>query len=194
MHFAWDCLSSLISPYLPQPMLTICSPQTSDKGEDDRLLYGVSAMQGWRISMEDAHCTVLDLLTPESDDDKKIHPSRLSFFGVFDGHGGHKVAEFAGGRIYDILKKQDTFKTGNYDQSLKDTFLATDRAILSGKSLSRFDNASIYQRKYADSAYAFRPEVRRGSLRMYRMCRPDYRRQSLHCMCSRYILPYLYRY
>lgn len=111
--------------------------QTSDKGEDDRLLYGVSAMQGWRISMEDAHTTVLDLLTPQSDDDKKTHPSRLSFFGVFDGHGGHKVAEFAGERIHDILKKQDTFKAGNYDQSLKDTFLATDRAILSGNNPSR---------------------------------------------------------
>ncbi|KAI1085272.1 PP2C-domain-containing protein [Whalleya microplaca] len=103
----------------------------SDKAEDDRLLYGVSAMQGWRISMEDAHCSILDLLTPQSDEDKKIHPSRLSFFGVFDGHGGDKVAQFAGKNIYDILKKQDTFKAGNYEQSLKDTFLATDRAILS---------------------------------------------------------------
>ncbi|KAI5922730.1 phosphatase 2C-like domain-containing protein [Camillea tinctor] len=104
--------------------------KTSDKGEDDRLLYGVSAMQGWRISMEDAHCTVLDLLTPQGDD-KKTHPSRLSFFGVFDGHGGDKVAQFAGKNIYDILTKQDTFKAGNYEQSLKDCFLATDRAILS---------------------------------------------------------------
>ncbi|KAI2627399.1 PP2C-domain-containing protein [Hypomontagnella submonticulosa] len=104
--------------------------KASDKGEDDRLLYGVSAMQGWRISMEDAHCTVLDLLTPKGDE-KKVHPSRLSFFGVFDGHGGYKVAQFAGKNIYDILKKQDTFKSGNYEQSLKDTFLATDRAILS---------------------------------------------------------------
>ncbi|KAI1091889.1 PP2C-domain-containing protein [Rostrohypoxylon terebratum] len=105
--------------------------KASDKGEDDRLLYGVSAMQGWRISMEDAHCTILDLLTPQTDDEKKVHPSRLSFFGVFDGHGGDKVAQFAGKNIYDILKKQDTFKAGNYEQSLKDTFLATDRAILS---------------------------------------------------------------
>ncbi|KAI1762624.1 PP2C-domain-containing protein [Hypoxylon sp. FL1150] len=105
--------------------------KASAKGEDDRLLYGVSAMQGWRISMEDAHCTILDLLTPQADNEKKVHPSRLSFFGVFDGHGGDKVAQFAGKNIFDILKKQDTFKTGNYDQSLKDTFLATDRAILS---------------------------------------------------------------
>ncbi|KAI0152765.1 phosphatase 2C-like domain-containing protein [Xylariaceae sp. FL1272] len=104
--------------------------KTSDKGEDERLLYGVSAMQGWRISMEDAHTTLLDLLTPQGDD-QKSHPSRLSFFGVFDGHGGDKVAQFAGKNITDILVKQDTFKAGNYEQALKDCFLATDRAILS---------------------------------------------------------------
>lgn len=89
--------------------------------------------------MEDAHCAVLDLLTPKTEEEKKVHPSRLSFFGVFDGHGGDKVAQFAGKHIYDILKKQDTFKAGNYEQALKDTFLATDRAILSGMD-------STYQR------------------------------------------------
>jgi protein phosphatase PTC2/3 len=105
--------------------------QTSANGEDDRLIYGVSAMQGWRISMEDAHTTVLDLLsnTPEA---AKDHPQRLSFFGVFDGHGGEKVALFAGDNIHNIIAKQDTFKSGNYEQALKDGFLATDRAILTG--------------------------------------------------------------
>ncbi|KAK7454169.1 protein phosphatase 2C [Colletotrichum acutatum] len=103
--------------------------KSSAKGEDERLLYGVSAMQGWRISMEDAHITILDLLTPGSDEAKK-HESKLSFFGVFDGHGGDKVALFAGENIHDIIKKQETFKKGNYEQALKDGFLATDRAIL----------------------------------------------------------------
>jgi protein phosphatase 2C family protein 2/3 len=102
----------------------------SSKGEDDRMLYGVSAMQGWRISMEDAHCTILSLLKPDSEEHKQ-HGARLSFFGVFDGHGGDKVAQFAGQNMHDILLKQDTFKAGNYEQALKDTFLATDRAILS---------------------------------------------------------------
>lgn len=82
--------------------------------------------------MEDAHTTVLDLLagrTPSKD------VSRLSFFGVFDGHGGSKVALFAGEHIHDIITKQDTFKSGNYEQALKDGFLATDRAILTGRLL-----------------------------------------------------------
>lgn len=102
--------------------------KTSENGGDERLFYGVSAMQGWRISMEDSHTTVLDLLagTPAA----KQHASRISFFGVYDGHGGDKVALFTGANIHNIIAKQDTFKTGNYEQALKDGFLATDRAIL----------------------------------------------------------------
>lgn len=89
-------------------------------------------MQGWRISMEDAHTTVLDLLAGAVPEDAKAHASKLSFFGVFDGHGGDKVALFAGENIHRIVAKQDAFKAGNYEQALKDGFLATDRAILNG--------------------------------------------------------------
>lgn len=103
--------------------------KTSAKGEDERMLYGVSAMQGWRISMEDSHTTVLDLLA-DNPKAAKNHKSKLSFFGVYDGHGGEKVASFAGDNIHHIIAKQDTFKDGNYEQALKDGFLATDRAIL----------------------------------------------------------------
>lgn len=80
--------------------------------------------------MEDSHTTVLDLLG--NSESSKGHPSKLSFFGVFDGHGGDKVALFAGDNIHKIIAKQDTFKAGNYEQALKDGFLATDRAILNG--------------------------------------------------------------
>lgn len=103
----------------------------SSKGGDERLIYGVSAMQGWRISMEDAHATILDL---QLDDGKEVKPanadSRLSFFGVYDGHGGDKVALFAGENVHQIIARQEAFKKGDLEQALKDGFLATDRAIL----------------------------------------------------------------
>lgn len=76
--------------------------------------------------MEDAHTAVLDL------DAGKAHPDKLSFFGVFDGHGGDKVALFAGENIHNIIFKQESFKSRDYTQGLKDGFLATDRAILNG--------------------------------------------------------------
>jgi protein phosphatase PTC2/3 len=83
--------------------------------------------------MEDAHAAVLDLQA----DDGKEHKStpadqRLSFFGVYDGHGGDKVAVFAGKHIHQIIAKQEAFKKGDLEQALKDGFLATDRAILNG--------------------------------------------------------------
>lgn len=108
--------------------------QHSDKGQDDRVAFGISAMQGWRISMEDAHACVLDLQPLEGDEELKPAASdvRISFFGVYDGHGGDKVAIYTGEHLHKIIAKQEAFKNKNFEQALKDGFLAIDRAILSG--------------------------------------------------------------
>lgn len=85
--------------------------------------------------MEDAHATVLDLQVEDSGKEfKAASPEdRLSFFGVYDGHGGDKVAMFAGENVHKIVAKQEAFKKGELEQALKDGFLATDRAILNGE-------------------------------------------------------------
>jgi protein phosphatase 2C family protein 2/3 len=114
-------------------MLTDYLVQHSASGGDERMIFGVSSMQGWRISMEDAHATILDL---QASSDESVKPAnaedRLSFFGVYDGHGGDRVAIFAGENIHQIVAKQEAFKKGDIEQALKDGFLATDRAILNG--------------------------------------------------------------
>jgi protein phosphatase 2C family protein 2/3 len=110
--------------------------QISDSGADELLIYGLSAMQGWRISMEDAHAAILDLQSEQSGKPEKSEASkRLAYFGVYDGHGGEKVAQFAGENIHKIVAKQDAFSKGDMEQALKDGFLATDRAILNGMTL-----------------------------------------------------------
>ncbi|KAK6524322.1 Protein phosphatase 2C 2 [Orbilia ellipsospora] len=101
----------------------------SEQGEDDRLYFGLSTMQGWRISMEDAHAAVLDL-QPDDKSEKTTPESRVSFFGVYDGHGGDGVALFSGQNVHKIIAKQLDFPTGNYEKAMKDGFLACDRAIL----------------------------------------------------------------
>ena len=84
--------------------------------------------------MEDAHAAVLDLQVESKDGHKAASvDDRLSFFGVYDGHGGDKVAQFAGKNIHKIIAKQEAFKKGDIEQALKDGFLATDRAILNGE-------------------------------------------------------------
>ncbi|EPS63579.1 hypothetical protein M569_11206, partial [Genlisea aurea] len=57
----------------------LSTPKTekfSEDGGNTRLRFGLSSMQGWRATMEDAHAAIpnLDPLT--------------AFFGVYDGHGG----------------------------------------------------------------------------------------------------------
>lgn len=134
-------------------------------------------MQGWRISMEDAHAAILDL-QPEAKG-KAFEPAgpdtRLSYFGVYDGHGGEKVAQFAGENIHKIVAKQDGFAKGDIEQALKDGFLATDRAILNGMTLSTKHHALLS---------SHRSTVRRRGFRMYRFCWCDIKREDLGRRCS----------
>ncbi|KAK9238214.1 phosphatase 2C-like domain-containing protein [Lipomyces kononenkoae] len=102
--------------------------KSSEDGGHKRLIYGASSMQGWRISMEDAHAAVLDL---KREDGKPISENKsVDFFGVYDGHGGSKAAIFAGQKLHYIVARQSAFEKGDYEQALKDGFLSTDRAIL----------------------------------------------------------------
>lgn len=85
--------------------------------------------------MEDAHAAVLDLQPLEGEEEVKPADSdvRISFFGVYDGHGGDKVAIYTGEHLHKIIAKQESFKKKDFEQALKDGFLAIDRAILSGR-------------------------------------------------------------
>lgn len=123
--------------------------------------------------MEDAHAAVLDL---QSEAEGKEHTpappdKRLAYFGVYDGHGGEKVAQFAGESIHKIVAKQDAFKSGDMEQALKDGFLATDRAILNGQ-LAR-------NTLYITPAKPCRSQVRRRGLWLHCFCQPHIKRQNL---------------
>ncbi|KAF8510844.1 phosphatase 2C-like domain-containing protein [Gautieria morchelliformis] len=104
---------------------TLSSPVTqkhTNTGEDERYIYGVSEMQGWRISMEDAHATILDL-------DEEGLPDKNAFFAVYDGHGGATVARFAGRNVHKRLTAERAYHEKHYDAALKKAFLGTDEDI-----------------------------------------------------------------
>ena len=112
--------------------------------------------------MEDAHAAILDLQVENGGKDfQAASPDkRLSYFGVYDGHGGDKVALFAGENIHKIIAKQEAFKSGDFEQALKDGFLATDRAILNGRVFC-VTGSNI------PSDVTSRPQIRRGSIWVY---------------------------
>ncbi|KAH7919585.1 PP2C-domain-containing protein [Leucogyrophana mollusca] len=137
---------------------TLSAPATDKKselGEDDRYLFAVSEMQGWRITMEDAHAAVLSL--DEATNDKN------TFFAVYDGHGGGTVAKFAGKNVHKRLVAEEAYREKRYDEALKRAFLGTDEDLLADPAHTRdpsgctavaalvTDNGKIYVANAGDS-------------------------------------------
>jgi len=81
--------------------------------------FGVSCMQGWRVSMEDAHLHIPD-----------FDPERgMGLFAVFDGHGGQAVAKIVAKKLPDMLKNHPLYQLGNYRKALCAVFLELDRYL-----------------------------------------------------------------
>ncbi|KAL1239676.1 putative protein phosphatase 2C F42G9.1 [Trichinella pseudospiralis] len=102
--------------YLSSPKTS----KTSEKGSSSFLSYGASSMQGWRINQEDAHNCILNF------DDE------VSFFAVYDGHGGPEVSQYMSMNFPDFLKSHGGWRTEKMDITLQRAFLEFD-ASLKGK-------------------------------------------------------------
>ena len=74
--------------------------KNSDVGEGNDLKWGVSAMQGWRVNMEDSHVHESDL--------GEAAPG-YGFYGVFDGHGGDTCAKVVAEKFVSFITKQEGF-------------------------------------------------------------------------------------
>lgn len=78
--------------YLSTPVLR----KSLHSGETHQLRYGVACMQGWRLSMEDAHACCLDVDGACS----------VSLFAIFDGHGGSEARRGRVGRVGGAARRE----------------------------------------------------------------------------------------
>ncbi|XP_028109830.1 probable protein phosphatase 2C 60 isoform X2 [Camellia sinensis] len=107
-------------PYRVEMGVYLSTPKTekaSEDGENDKLRYGLSSMQGWRSTMEDAHAAHLDLDTS------------TSFFGVYDGHGGKVVSKFCAKYLHQQVLKHEAYLAGDLGTSLQKSFLRMDEMM-----------------------------------------------------------------
>ncbi|KAL2554868.1 putative protein phosphatase 2C 21 [Forsythia ovata] len=98
----------------------LSTPKTekvSEDGENDRLRYGLSSMQGWRSTMEDAHAAYTDL------------DNSTSFFGVYDGHGGKEVAKFCAEYLHQQVLRHEAYLAGDLATSVQTAFLRMDEMM-----------------------------------------------------------------
>ncbi|XP_068219913.1 protein phosphatase 1G [Palaemon carinicauda] len=100
--------------YLSVPV----TDKISNDEEGKNVAYGASSMQGWRVSQEDAHNSIIDF---EGD-------SHL--FAVYDGHGGHEVAAYTASKLPEFIKKFSSHQDENVPESLKKAFLAFDATLV----------------------------------------------------------------
>jgi protein phosphatase 1G len=99
--------------YLSEP---VTDKQSTDESNDE-LICGASAMQGWRLSQEDAHNCILD------------YDTNTSFFAVYDGHGGHEVARYCSQELPNFLKKTSEYQEDKIEEALVSGFLRFDATI-----------------------------------------------------------------
>ncbi|KAK4357905.1 hypothetical protein RND71_023515 [Anisodus tanguticus] len=98
----------------------LSSPKTekfSEDGENVRVRYGLSSMQGWRAAMEDAHAAITDL------------DASTSFFGVYDGHGGKVVAKFCAKYLHQQVLKHEAYLQGDIGTSVQKAFFRMDEMM-----------------------------------------------------------------
>lgn len=98
----------------------LSSPKTekfSEDGENVRVRYGLSSMQGWRATMEDAHAAITDL------------DASTSFFGVYDGHGGKVVAKFCAKFLHQQVLKHEAYLQGDIGTSVQKAFFRMDEMM-----------------------------------------------------------------
>ncbi|KAH8975541.1 hypothetical protein BDL97_01G163300 [Sphagnum fallax] len=67
--------------------------------ENLKFSYGFSSVRGKRASMEDFHDTKIS----------KVDSQVIGLFGVFDGHGGSRAAEYVKKHLFDNLLKHPKF-------------------------------------------------------------------------------------
>ena len=104
--------------------------KVTSSGECKGLRYGVSAMQGWRMEMEDAHVCNTDVKT------LKRTLDGWAFFGVFDGHAGSKVSQYCAENLLNCIvecfeseKEEDTVSLEKAKEGIVQGFLSTDKKL-----------------------------------------------------------------
>ena len=109
---------------------------TGENGE--HLAYGASSMQGWRASQEDAHNSIVSF------------DAGKSLFAVYDGQGGHKVAEYCSLYLPNYIKQNPDYKSGNYEKALEESFISFDTTLVERKVVDQLKQIKNPDKKEED--------------------------------------------
>ncbi|XVF53428.1 hypothetical protein PTKIN_Ptkin05aG0098800 [Pterospermum kingtungense] len=101
------------------------------KSEDGKLSCGYSSFRGKRATMEDFY----DIKT------SKINGQTVCMFGIFDGHGGSRAAEYLKQHLFDNLMKHPQFMRDT-KLAISETYQQTDVDFLDSERDTYRDDGS----------------------------------------------------
>eukprot|EP00249_Psilotum_nudum_P012220 c23659_g1_i2 orf=508-1125(+) len=99
--------------------------------EDGRFSYGYSSIRGKRASMEDFYETKIS----------KVDGQMVGLFGVFDGHGGSRAAEYLKQHLFENLTNHPKF-ANDIKAAIAETYKLTDSKYLEAESNEHRDAGS----------------------------------------------------
>lgn len=150
----------------------ITSKSTVQGDAKDGISYAFSSMQGWRLTMEDAHmcCTQIQV-----EGTKEPLRNGHVIFGVFDGHGGDFTSTYAARHFMRIFSSNNRLKKyasmSPFDQenvpgieclkpALAETFSRLDIEIR--KQQNKLNDEFIAQSKQQENSLAKVPKAERS--------------------------------
>lgn len=101
------------------------------KSEDGKLSCGYSSFRGKRASMEDFYDVKMST----------INGRTVCLFGIFDGHGGSRAAEYLKDHLFENLMKHPEFMT-NTKLAISETYKQTDIDFLNAERDTYRDDGS----------------------------------------------------
>jgi protein phosphatase 1L len=109
------------------------SPPSSGGGqsENEKFSYGFSSLRGKRASMEDFHDAKIS----------KVGEQVIGLFGVFDGHGGSRAAEYVKKHLFDNLLKHPKF-IDDTKLAIAEAYKQTDQDYLRAENGNQRDAGS----------------------------------------------------
>ncbi|GAB2223545.1 hypothetical protein Droror1_Dr00017686 [Drosera rotundifolia] len=121
------------------PVVDIFSEKENDRkyvtggyiSEDGKLRCGYSSFQGKRVTMEDFYDVKIS----------KVNGQSVCLFGIFDGHGGSRAAEYLKEHLFENLMKHPKFLTDT-KAAISETYKQTDSNFLDAEKDTYRDDGS----------------------------------------------------
>lgn len=97
--------------------------------------YGINSFKGYfKRDNEDRVSVIINIAKPKNVDKK--WPNNLSYFGLFDGHGGNKCCDFLVKNYHKYLIKSPNFPS-NIEKALSEAFIKSESEFLSTYAIGK---------------------------------------------------------